>query len=236
LLAALAAVFLAGGMLAGTQDSSSGKVSPRVLQSQQRPAARASAIRSPSLREDYLASTDLRDFVERHRGHLRSPEAAFYVAQALEECATDREIDSCSGFADEVIDPRAIFNMLSYAARWGEPHALARTLLFRDVAASKDDALGDLPWMLTSREPSIVRDVGAFLSRGESQWRYGGEPVPTAIAGFAWELAACDLDRACSPQALARVEPPELAAEALRLREGILRALREQDWRWLGLV
>lgn len=210
-------------------------MSSRPLHPQQRAGTQFQAApTSPSLRDDYLASSDLSDFVERHRDHLRNPEAAFYVAQALEECATDRDNESCRGFTGQVIDPRAILGMLSYAARWGEPHALARMLLFRDIASSKDDALPDLPWMLASREPSIVRDVGAFLSRGESQWRYGGEPVATAIAAIAWELVACDLDRGCAPQALAQVEP-ELEAEAQRLRVGILRALREQDWRWLGL-
>ena len=199
---------------------------------------------------------------------------AFYVSQALEECAVTRDIsgheemplqerraagliaDHCRGFAGEVIDPGAILELLRYAARWGEPHALARMLLFRDIAAPKDDALADLPWMLTSREPSIVRDVGAFLSRGEAEWRYGDEQVPTAVAAIAWELVACDLDRSCDPRgrfalaqcaslgrcsdwryedAVALFEPPELMDEARRLRVGILRALREHDWGWLGL-
>jgi hypothetical protein len=58
-----------------------------------------------------------------------------------------------------------------------------------------------------------VRDVGAFLSRGEAQWRYGAEQVPTAVAALAWELIA----------------------HAQVLRAGILRALRDHDWDWLGL-
>jgi hypothetical protein len=196
------------------------------------------------------------------------------VSQALEECAVMRVspdvpdipveerraahllAEHCRGFQGEPIEPAAILEMLRYAARWGEPHALARMLLFRDVAAPKDDALPDLPWMLTSREPSIVRDVGAFLSRGEAEWRYGDERVPTAVAAIAWELAACDLDRSCDPSgrfalaqcaslgrcsewryedAVALFEPPELMAAAQRLRTGILRALRNHDWEWLGL-
>jgi hypothetical protein len=76
------------------------------------------------------------------------------------------------------------------------------------------------------------------------------------VAAIAWELVACDLDAACNPwsrfaltqcaslgrcsdwryeDAVARFEPPELMAEARRLRIGILRALREHDWDWLGL-
>ena len=228
----------------------------------------------PSIRDEYLQSMDLRAFVERHRHRLHHPETAFYVSQAMEECSMPREVapdeevpaeerraareiaGQCRGFEGEVIDPAAILEMLRYAARWDEPHALARMLLMRDIAAPKDDALPQLPWMLTSREPSIVRDVGAFLSRGEAQWRYGDEQVPTAVAAIAWELAACDLDRSCDPwsrfalaqcaslgrcsdwryeDAVALLEPPELMAAAQRLRVGILRALKEHDWNWLGL-
>jgi hypothetical protein len=232
------------------------------------------SVGTQSLRDEYLHSTDLRAFVERHRHRLYHPETAFYVSQALEECAGTREppedagipaderraarllADHCRGFEGLPIEPEAIVSMLRYAARWGEPHALARMLLFRDIAQSKHDALPDLPWMLTSREPSIVRDVGAFLSRGDAEWRYGGEAVPTAVAAIAWELAACDLDGSCEPasrfalaqcaslgrcsewryeDAVAVFEPPELMAAAQRLRVGILRALRSQDWQWLGL-
>lgn len=285
----MAALFLT--ILAGTNPSS-----PRPLQSQQWAGVQSSAPSSSRplhassssrplqsqrwagtqvpIRDDYLSTSDLRAFVDRHRNSLHHPETAFYVSQALEECAVSRPppedpalppeerraaqllADHCSGFHGEVIDPRAIFEMLRYAARWGEPHALARLLLFRDIAAPKDDALADIPWLLTSREPSIVRDVGAFLSRGEAEWRYGDERVPTAVAAIAWELAACDLDQSCDPHgrfalaqcaslgrcsewryedAVAVYEPPELMAAAQRLREGILRALRERDWEWLGL-
>ena len=227
------------------------------------------------MRDDYLRATDLRAFVERHRNRVQDPQTAFYVSQALEECALKHDAglrdgmpaeeqraaaliaDQCRGFDGEVIAPAAILELLRYAARWGEPRAEARLLLLRDVAASKDDALASLPWMLTLREPSIVRDVGAFLSRGEAQWRYGGEQVPTAVAAIAWELVACDLDPACTPRsrfalaqcaylgrcsdwryedAVALFEPPELMDSARRLREGILRALRDRDWEWLGLA
>lgn len=227
-----------------------------------------------SLRDDYLHATDLRAFVERHRHRLRDPQTAYYVSQALEECALSHDAgprdglpaqesraaaliaDQCRGFEGEAIDPAAILDLLRHAARWGDPRAEARLLLLRDVTAPKGDALPDLPWMLTLREPSIVRDVGAFLSRGEAQWRYGGEQVPTAVAAIAWDLVACDLDPACTPRsrfalsqcaylgrcsdwryedAVATFEPPELMASARRLREGILRALRDRDWEWLGL-
>jgi len=35
---------------------------------------------------------------------------------------------------------------------------------------------------------------------------------------------------------VALFEPPELMGAARRLREGILRALRDRDWEWLGLA
>src|SRR5688572_20610187 len=41
---------------------------------------------------EYLAAIDLRAFVERHRDGLRDPATAFYVSQALEECAITRDI------------------------------------------------------------------------------------------------------------------------------------------------
>ena len=247
--------------------------SSRPLQSQQRAGAQA-APSPPSIRDEYLRATDLRAFVERHRNRLNDPQTAFYVSQALEECALTHDAgpregmpeeerraaaliaDQCRGFEDDVIDPASILELLRYAARWGEPRAEARLLLMRDVAAPKDDALASLPWMLTSREPSIVRDVGAFLSRGEAQWRYGGEQVPTAVAAIAWDLVACDLDSGCTPRsrfalaqcaylgrcsdwryedAVALFEAPELMSAARRLRDGILRALRDRDWAWLGL-
>ena len=240
---------------------------------------RWSAIPSPapkhSIRDDYLRATDLRAFVERHRHRLNDPQTAFYVSQALEDCAVTADAgpregmpvaeqhaaaliaDQCRGFEGEVIRPAAIMDMLRYAARWGEPHAEARMLLMRDAAAPKDDALAHIPWMLTLREPQIVRDVGAFLSRGEAEWRYGDERVPTAVAAIAWELVACDLDPTCTPQsrfalaqcaylgrcsvaryedAIALFEPPELMDAARRLRDGIIRALSERDWEWLGLA
>ena len=282
-MAALAALLLAAQLAAGLASSLSS--SPRALQPQLWPGAkfpsppplqsqRWAGAQFPSLRDDYLRATDLRAFVDRHRGRLHHPETAFYVSQALEECSITRDLsgtdglpaeerraareiaDHCRGFEGAIIDPADIVEMLRYAARWGEPHALARVLLFRDVAAPKDDALPDLPWMLTSGEPSIVRDVGAFLSRGDAEWRYGEERVPTAIAAIAWELAACDLDSSCEPRsrfalaqcaslgrcsdwryedAVATFEPPEIMAAAQRLRVGILRALRNRDWQWLGL-
>ena len=117
--------------------------------------------------------------------------------------------------------------------------------------------MDEIPALLATRDPAVVRDVGAFLSKGEAAWRFGVEEVPAPVAAIAWELAACDLGYACGPasrlvlaqcafdrrcdaghyeDALARYEAPDLMERAQRLRAGILRALRDHDWRWLGLA
>jgi hypothetical protein len=164
--------------------------------------------------------------------------------------------DACRGFEGGAIEPRLIVDLLGRAAASGEPHAIARMLLFRDIAAPKDEVIDALPALLATGDPAVIRDVGAFLSRGEAAWRYGHEEVPADAAAIAWELAACDLGYACGPtsrlalaqcafigqcapgryeDALASREPPERMAQALRLRHGIVRAVRSRDWIWLGL-
>lgn len=238
------------------------------------PAARPIAVG-----DRFLHAADFRGFVERHRHALDDPETAYYVSQALEECALTRPasgeapraesaerwaqlaaadalVAPCRGFDGRAIDPGEIVTLLARAAESGEPRAAARMLLFRDIAAPKSEVLAKLPALLATRDPGVVRDVGAFLSRGESAWWYGDRKFPVAAAAIAWELAACDLGYACGPasrivllqcafdnrceggryeDALARYEPADLMAQAQRLRAGILRALQEYDWSWLGL-
>jgi hypothetical protein len=163
----------------------------------------------------------------------------------------------CRGFEGSVIDSRQILALLLEAARLGEPHARARMLLFRDIAEPKSDVIPEIPTLLATADPQIVRDVGAFLARGEVSLRYGGEIVDASTAAIAWELAACDLGYPCGPlsrlvlsrcafrgycdaynydEAIARDEDPGRMAQAQRLREGMVYALRRQDWRWLGLT
>lgn len=220
---------------------------------------------------------DLRGFVESHLDAIGDPETAYFVSQALEECSVarpfvadeERQADrwseraasaalaqACRGFEGRLIEPGAIVDLLNQAAERGEPRAIARMLLFRDIAAPKAEMLPILPALLATRDPEVVRDVGAFLSRGELKWRYGSEEEPADAAAIAWELAACDLGYACGPgsrlvlaqcafdgrcaagryeDTLAVHEPVELLDNARRLRAGILRALREHDWGWLGL-
>jgi hypothetical protein len=226
--------------------------------------------------ERYREARDLRGFVERNIERTSDPAVAFYVSQALEECSVARPFaadddrpepssrkaaaeslaDACRGFEGRVIEPDLIVSLLQGAAASGEPHAVARMLLFRDVAAPKGEVMERLPELLATGDPAVIRDVGAFLSRGESVWRYGSEEVPAVTAAIAWELAACDLGDACGPASrlvlaqcallgncdpgryedtIASHEDPQAMAQALRLRHGIVRALRNRDWEWLGL-
>jgi hypothetical protein len=239
-----------------------------------RPSAQAIAPARPN-----AVGERFRGFVERHRDALEDPQTAYYVSQALEECALTRPapedveparsaerwaqlaaadalVAPCRGFVGRAIDSGEIVILLVRAADRGEPRAAARMLLFRDIAEPKSDVLAKLRALLATRDPGVVRDVGAFLSRGESVWWFGDREFPAAAAAIAWELAACDLGYACGPasrivllqcafdsrcgggryeDALMRYEPGELMADAQRLRAGILRALREYDWNWLGL-
>src|SRR4029453_3757881 len=107
--------------------------------------------------------------------------------------------DACRGFDGNVIAPHLIVSLLQRAAESGEPHAMDRMLPFPDVASPKDDVIPVLPSLLATGDPAVVRDVGAFLSLGESAWRYGTEDVPAGAPAIAWELAACDLGYACGP-------------------------------------
>src|SRR5258706_749302 len=187
----------------------------------------------------------------------------YYVAQALEECnmwgTTDDDLPPghsadlkqwiryasaqalaapCQGFEGLVIDSRQILVLLQEAARQGEPHARARMLLFRDIAAPKADAIAQIPELLATGDPAVVRDVGAFLARGEVSVRYGNVSVDAGTAAIAWELAACDLGYPCGPfsrmmlwqcafkgycdadrydEAVARDEDPQRMALAQRL-------------------
>src|SRR5262249_39256134 len=129
-------------------------------------------------------------------------------------------------------------------------------LLFRDIAAPKSDAIAEIPDLLATGDPAVVRDVGAFLARGEVSLRYGSRVVDASTAAIAWELAACDLGYPCGPmsrlvlaqcafkgycdtyrydEGVARDENPERMARAQQLRGDLVYALRRQDWRWLGL-
>ncbi len=227
------------------------------------------------------ARRDFRGFVERQREHVADSAVAYDVSQALEECsavslalssaspyvtvssgarwvelaAAESLAAPCLGFEGQRIDPGEVLALLNHSAGQGEPRARARMLLFRDVAASKEDALRELPTLLAPLEAGVVRDVGAFLARGETEVALGGDLVSARVGAIAWELAACDLGYDCGPtaritlaqcafggacgdsyeQALAISESPEDLQRARALRPALLRALLRRDWRWLGL-
>jgi hypothetical protein len=234
----------------------------------------------------YRENDDLRSYVERARSHLDDPQTMYDVAEALEECRTwgappDDPVpetvvmissmdlrqamrsaagaalaEPCRGFEGEIIDSRQVLALLAEAARQGEPRARARMLLFRDIAAPKSDAIEEIPALLSTGDPQVVRDVGAFLTRGENFVRYGGESVDASIAAIAWELAACDLGYPCGPfsrlvlarcavrgvcdayryeEAIEREESPARMEKAQQLRGDLVHALRRQDWRWFSL-
>ena len=245
-----------------------------------RPAAHLPSTFLRSMPAGYEEGEDLRVYVERAKSRLDDPLTMYYVAQALEECnmwgtedddlPPGRSADfkqwvryasaqalaaPCRGFEGVAIDSRQVLLLLQEAARQGEPHARARMLLFRDIAAPKSDAIAQIPELLATGDPTVVRDVGAFLARGEAWLRYGDVAVDARTATIAWELAACDLGYPCGPfsrlvlwqcafkghcdtyrydEAIARDEDPQRMALAQRLRRELLRALQRQDWNWLG--
>ena len=229
------------------------------------------------------AQYDYRGFVEVRRPWLSESAVAYEVSQALEECyavslalappesvvpvsvqrswaamaAGETLAAPCRGFEAHRIDPNEVLALLRYAADGGEARARARMLLMRDVTAPKEEVLAEIPALLSRLDASVVRDVGAFLVRGETDVLLGETLVPARVAVIAWELAACDLGYACGADsrltlgqcafgetcgagsyedALARSEPSEDFEAALALRGGIVRALRNADWRWLGIA
>lgn len=159
---------------------------------------------------------------------------AFEASKALEACLV------VSPPCDAHRDPAEVLSLLRQAAAGGEPRAHARMLLFRDIGAEKGEALEKLPYLLASANPEVVRDVGAFLARGEESKRLGEEEVSAPAFAIAWELAACDLGDGCGKPlheiALEASERPEDLAQARRLRSEIVRAVRTSDWLWLGLA
>ena len=179
------------------------------------------------------------------------------LREAKRHWAAETLAAPCRGLERRFIDPREILALLEGAAQHGEPHARARMLIFRDVAASKSDVLASLPDLLVTGDPQVVRDVGAFLTRGEVSLRYGGEEIDAPVAAIAWELAACDMGYPCGPMSrivlaacayrghcdeylsdrtIARDETADRMAVAQRLRGDLVHALRRQDWSWLGLT
>lgn len=184
--------------------------------------------------------------------HATDHWASLWARHAAEEALAA----PCRGFEGHPIEPTRVLSLLHQAALAGEPRARARMLLFRDVTASKAEMLDAIPELLATGDPTVIRDVGAFLARGESYVTLGPAQVPSDVAVIAWELAVCDLGYDCGPasrltlaqcafgghcgagsyeDALASAEDPQQLAQAHLWRTEIVRALRSRDWEWLAL-
>ena len=95
--------------------------------------------------------------------------------------------------------PEKILGLLQSAARDGDPRAIARTLLFRDLAYTKQGTLDLATRLLPTHGPLVIRDVGLFLTRGESSMIIGEGATPASATSLAiaWELVACDFGMDC---------------------------------------
>ncbi len=165
----------------------------------------------------------------------------------------------CIAFDSAPISPEKILGLLQSAARDGDPRAIARTLLFRDLADSKLGTFDLITRLLSTRDPLVIRDVGLFLTRGESSMiiGHGSTPVNATSLAIAWELVACDfgmdcgsdsklLNNLCAYQGQCRAfsyedwlgrytESAEELQEIKRLRTLLHRGLVSRDWGLLGL-
>jgi hypothetical protein len=165
----------------------------------------------------------------------------------------------CLVFDGAPISPEKILGLLQSSARDGDPRAIARTLLFRDLADSKQGTFDLVTRLLSTRDPLVIRDVGLFLTRGESSMIVGNgsAPVNATSLAIAWELVACDfgmdcgsdsklLNNLCAYQGQCRAfsyedwlgrytESAEELREIKRLRALLHRGLVTRDWGLLGL-
>ena len=181
------------------------------------------------------------------------------VDRQLREAAFEASNRQCLPFDGSAISPERVLALLRGAAQDGDPRAIARTLLFRDLAESKAGTFDVVTRLLASGDPHAIRDVGFFLARGESllQLGDGNVPVRATTLAAAWELAACDFGLDCGSDSkmlinlcayqgqcgatslddwLARyTESSEELAEIRRLRSLIRRGLIMHDWELLGL-
>jgi hypothetical protein len=172
--------------------------------------------------------------------------------------AFETSLQNCRGFDGKLINIAEIMTLLREAAESGEPRALARSLLFKDFAESKFESFELVKRLLATRDPYVIRDVGAYLSRGEDVWLMGDndQPVPVRVMAVAWELVACDFGLDCG--ASSRLvqnqcalsghcgvasyedwlrqygEPASRYREIMRIRGEISAALQTQNWELLG--
>lgn len=199
------------------------------------------------LREDFIARLTLGD-------------AANAMDQAVRLDAFDKSTARCVAFDGAHIAPDKILGLLQSAAKDGDERALARTLLFRDLADSKMGSFDLVTRLLASGDPYVIRDVGLFLTRGEDSVLLGneGKSADAATLAIAWELVACDFGLECgadskllmnlcayqgqcgaasydawlSRYSASQREYREIQRLRLLLRDGLIAS----DWQFLGLA
>ena len=199
---------------------------------------------------------NLRDDFARHL-EAGSPDR---IDRQLRETAFHGTVQACAAFDGTSISPERVLTLLRSAALDGDPRAIARTLLFRDLAESKAGTFDVVTRLLATGDPHAIRDVGFFLARGESRLQLGdgSAPVRATTVAAAWELAACDFGLHCTGDSkmlinlcayqgqcgalsledwLARyTESREELDEIRRLSALIRRGLLMHDWELLGLL
>ena len=177
----------------------------------------------------------------------------------VRERAFRSNIRDCVAFDGVPISPDKVLGLLQSAARDGDPRAIARTFLFRDLADSKAGTFAVVTGLLSTADPHVIRDVGLFLTRGESSMTLGdgGAPVRATSLATAWELVACDFGMDCGSDSkllnhlcayhaqcdahsyedwLGRyTDSREELAEIRRTQMLLRRGLMMQDWQFLGL-
>ena len=182
-----------------------------------------------------------------------------YIDNWTRRRAFERSIRHCVAFDGAPISPVLVLDLLQSAARDGDPRAIARTLLFRDLAESKAGNFDVVTRLLSTGDAHVIRDVGFFLTRGESALTMHADsaPVRATTLAAAWELVACDFGLDCGGDSkmLANLcawqgqcgafsfddwlgrytESAEELADIRRLRMQISRSLLAQDWPALGL-
>lgn len=173
--------------------------------------------------------------------------------------AFDSGVRDCVAFDGAPISPEQVLGLLQSAARDDDPRAIARTLLFRDLADSKVGSFDLVTRLLATGDPYVIRDIGIFLTRGESTLVIGdpATPVRASTLSVAWELAACDFGLDCSSESKLlnvlcayqgqcgafsyedwldrHTESREELAEIRRATQVVRRGLISHDWQLLGL-
>lgn len=212
-----------------------------------------------ALEECYALSHDgVARFRDNFLRRLNSGDSAA-ASNREREHAFNRGNRDCVAFDNLPISPKYVLELLESAARDGDARAIARALLFRDLGESKIGNFDIVSRLLSTGDPHVIRDVGLYLTRGETALAMGDNaaPVNATTLAVAWELVACDfgldcgadsklLNNLCAYQGQCgaisyedwicrHTESREELAEILRVRLLLRRGLMMHDWQLLGL-